>query len=313
MKRAAILALVGATATGKTELAERLAGELDAEIVCADSRQVFRELDVGTGKPPAADRARSPHHLFEALSITERPSAGWYAREAARVIGEIRSRGRTPLLVGGAGLYLHALREGLAEEPALDPAQRERLRVAMAELPAETLHARLAKRDPESAGRLRVRDRQRVSRALEIVELSGRPMGWWHARAQTPLVEGEWRVAEIRLPVAELARRIEQRTRWMFDHGLADEARALVARGLGDALRRLRAVGYDEALEWLAGRLSRAEAEQRTTVRTRQLAKRQRTWFRHQIEARAVEAEGASVETLLESLRAAFAPAGREG
>jgi len=311
MKPAAILALVGATATGKTELAERIADPLGAEIVCADSRQVFRELDVGTGKPAAEERARRPHHLFDALSIEERASAGWFARAASRSIDEIRSRGCTPLLVGGAGLYLKALREGLSEEPALDPGERARLRAELAARPVEELHARLALADPESARRLRSRDRQRVSRALEIFELSGRPIGWWHARAGQPRVAGEWRVAEIRVPPVELAGRIERRTRWMFDHGLLEETRAVLDAGGEAALRKLRAVGYDEALEVLKGRLTRAQAEARTILRTRQLAKRQRTWFRHQVAATAIESGGATWDALSEKLRAVFAESER--
>jgi len=304
MTRSSILAVVGATATGKTELAERLAAALGAEIVCADSRQVFRELDAGTGKPSAAERGRRPHHLFDALSIHERASAGWFARAAARTIEEIRSRGGVPLLVGGAGLYLRALREGLSAEPELDPAARARLRSELDALRVEEMHARLARVDAESASKLRPRDRQRIARALEVAELSGRPMSWWHARAGAPLVTGEWRSVELRVPPAELGRRIEDRTRWMFGNGLIEEARAVIASGEEEALRRLRAVGYDEALELLAGRLTRAEAEAKTSQRTRQLAKRQRTWFRHQIESDVLEAAAASMESVFARARA---------
>ena len=291
MSREPIFALVGATATGKTDLAEEIADRLEAEIVCLDSRQVFRELAAGTGKPDAAALAARPHHLFDALSIDERPSAGWYARAAAAVIGEIRARGKRPLLVGGAGLYLRALQEGLTAEPALDSAAREALRREHAATPVADLHARLAARDPVAAARLRPGDRQRISRALEMIELTGETLGAWQARGATPAVTGEWRVVEVRVPVAEVSRRIEARTTWMFDHGLLDETRALLAAGREESLRRLRAVGYDEALALLAGTLTRADAERRTNERTRQLAKRQRTWFRHQVEAIVVDGE----------------------
>ena len=173
MSDAPIFALVGATATGKTDLGEELAERLDAEIVCLDSRQVFRDLDAGTGKPDAATRAARPHHLFDALTIDERPSAGWYARAAAPVIEAIRARGKRPLLVGGAGLYLRALQEGLAEEAPVDPAVREALRREHAGLPVEELHARLTARDPDAAAQLRPRDRQRLSRALEVIAVTG--------------------------------------------------------------------------------------------------------------------------------------------
>jgi len=293
-----ILALVGATATGKTEVGELLAEALGAEIVCADSRQMFRELDVGTGKPSKTERAARPHHLFDAWSIGDSVSAGEYARRAAAVIRQIRSRSRPPLLVGGAGLYLRALRHGLSQEPALDPEERARLRADLAAQPVEALHARLASQDPERAGRLRRRDRQRITRALEVVELSGRPLGWWHARPPQPPLVGEWRVVELCTPPAELARRIERRTSWMFANGLLDEARAVREAGLESELRRLRAVGYDEALELLEGRLSREQAEALTALRTRQLAKRQRTWFRHQFASERLETEGKNPDSL---------------
>jgi tRNA dimethylallyltransferase len=287
-----LFALVGATATGKTDLAESLAEALNAEIVCADSRQVFRELDLGTGKPARDQLAVRPHHLFDALALEERPSAGWFARAAAVAIGAIRAGGRRPLLVGGAGLYIRALQHGLSVEPPLDPEARARLRQSHAATPVAELRARLAALDPEGAARLRPRDRQRISRALEVVELSGRPLGWWNTRVAEPPVEGAWRIVEVRVPAAELSRRIERRSAWMFANGLVEEVRGLVAAGREPALRALRAVGYDEALALVEGRLTLDDAMRRTTERTRQLAKRQRTWFRHQIAAEAVESEG---------------------
>jgi tRNA dimethylallyltransferase len=298
-----ILALVGATATGKTDLGERLAEALDAEIVCADSRQVFGELDLGTGKPSAADRAARPHHLYDALALEERPSAGWFAREAARTIEGIRARGRTPLLVGGAGLYLRALREGLAEVPEAGEEARAELRREHAALPVEELRARLAQRDPESTARLGPRDRQRLSRALEVVELTGETLGAWHARPAAPLVTGEWRVAELQLPADVVAQNIQERTRWMFDHGLIDEVRALVAGGREAALRRLRAVAYDEALDLLAGTRTRGDAERRTNERTRQLAKRQRTWFRHRFHGVPIENDNNAIASVVRLFR----------
>ncbi len=301
-----VLALVGATATGKTELGEALAERLDAEIVCADSRQVFAALDLGTGKPSAAERAARPHHLFDALRLDERPTAGWFARAAAGVIASLRARGRLPLLVGGAGLYLRALREGLSEEPALDPEARARLRAEHAALPGAELRARLERLDPESAARIRPADRQRASRALEVVELSGRTLGWWRSRTARAGLPGEWRIVQAALPARDLAPRIEARTRAMFAGGLVEEVRALVAAGHGPALRRLRAVGYDEALDLLAGTIGREEAEARTTRRTLQLAKRQRTWFRHQLPSVPLDA----ARPLEERLTAALAVLG---
>jgi len=280
-----LVAVVGVTAAGKTELGERLAEALGGEVVCADSRQVFRDLELGTGKPTVDERARRPHHLFDALALDERASAGWYARVAHDVCEAIRARGRSPILVGGSGLYLRAAMQGLASEPPADPEIRRRLRAELETDGPEALHQRLEAGDPLTAARLAPRDRQRIVRALEVLETSGRPLSWWHAGQEGPRDVSDWRVLEVAVEPAELRLRIATRSRWMFANGLVEETRSLVARGLGPALRALRAIGYDEALDHLEGALSREAAIAQTTLRTAQLAKRQRTWFRHQVEA----------------------------
>ena len=290
--RPRVLVLAGATATGKTAVAEWIAARFGCVVVCADSRQVFRGLDLGTGKPSPAELARLPHRLFDALELGDRASAGWWARAAAAACRDALGAGRTPLLVGGSGLYLRALLHGLTEEPPHDPGLRARLAEEAVRHGTPALHARLAAVDPAAAARLHPTDTQRVSRALEIVEVSGRPLAWWRARRAPPALDAEWLVAELVLPVAETDARIAARTRSMFAAGLADETRGLVEAGKEAALRALRAVGYDEALELNAGLLSREAAEARTTLRTRQLAKRQRTWFRHQLDALRVDARG---------------------
>jgi tRNA dimethylallyltransferase len=299
-----VIAVVGATATGKTELGEALAGALDGEVVCADSRQVFGELEIGTGKPPPADRSARPHHLFDALTLGTRPSAGWYAGAAGAVCSGIHSRGGIPVLVGGSGLWLRAAQHGLSGEPPHDAAVRARLQAELERAGSEALHARLVLADPVTAARLEPRDRQRITRALEVQETSGRPLSWWHERPGEPAVVGEWHVFELTLEPAALDERIARRTRWMFETGLVEEARALVGAGCEAALRVLQAVGYDEALELLAGRMTRAEAEERTNLRTRQLAKRQRTWFRHQVEAVRLDAGTSSAEARLAAILA---------
>ena len=304
MSPSRIIAVVGATATGKTDLGERLAESLGGEVVCADSRQVFRELEVGTGKPTPADRASRPHHLFDALELGQRPSAGWYASAVGALCGAIHSRGCTPVLVGGSGLWLRAAQHGLSGEPPHDAELRARMQAELERVGPEALHERLALVDPATAARLSPRDRQRITRALEVHEVSGRPLSWWHERQGEPAVAGEWVVFELTLPPQELDERIARRTRWMFETGLVEETQALVAAGHEAPLRALCAVGYDEALGLLAGRLTRAGAEERTSLRTRQLAKRQRTWFRHQIEAVRLDGGGAGAgRTLREALR----------
>lgn len=294
-----LVAIVGATATGKTALGEAVAEALHGEIVCADARQVFTELEIGTGKPTPAERGSRPHHLFDARVLGEDTSAGWWARRAAEACEGVWARGSTPVLVGGSGLYVDVLRRGLMAEPPKDAAVRARLRAELAERGVEAMHARLAAVDPEIAARLMVRDQQRIVRALEVWEVSGEPMSRWHARPREGALAGEWRVVEVTCAPALLEPRIAARTRAMFDGGLVEEARELLARGLQVPLGELRAIGYDEAMALLAGEIDRAEAEARTNRRTRQMAKRQRTWFRHQIQAERLDGGALGFDELL--------------
>jgi len=288
--RRTIVALVGATATGKTALGETLAARLGGEVVCADARQVFRELEIGSGKPTPAERAALRHHLFDWLSLGERPSAGGWARAAAAACESCFARGTLPLLVGGSGLYVEALQRGLHPEPPRDAAVRERLQRDCDMSGVEALHARLAALDPDAARALKPRDRQRVLRALEVVEVSGHTLGWWREHAREAPLAAEWRAFQLVVESAALRARIAERTEAMWRAGLLEETRALVAAGKEEALRRLSAIGYDEALEVLAGRLTPEAAKQGMSLRTAQLAKRQRTWFRHQLSATALDA-----------------------
>jgi tRNA dimethylallyltransferase len=290
MSEPRVVAVVGATATGKTALGEALAQALGGEVVCADSRQVYRELEIGTGKPSPEELTRHPHHLFDALTLGTRASAGWYGRAARETCAAIHARGRVPILVGGSGLYLEAAEKGLAAVPPASSEIRARLASEARVTGIEALHARLQRADPATAARVAPRDTQRITRALEVLEASGRPLSSWLAEPAAARVAGEWHVIEIALAPATLAQRIERRTHHMFESGLIAETEALLAAGRGEALAALRAVGYDEALELLAGRMTRAAAEARTSLRTRQLAKRQRTWFRNRIEALRLDA-----------------------
>jgi len=302
-----LVAVVGATATGKSELGEALARALGGEVVCADARQVFRELERGTGKPTPAERSALPHHLFDALTLEECPSAGWYARAAGAACEAVFARGRAPVLVGGSGLYVRALLEGLHPEPPHDVTVRARLRTEMEEWGAEAMHARLARVDPGTAARLAPRDRQRVTRALEVFETSGRPLSEWHAGGPREGLAADARLLEVTCAPAALAARIERRTEAMFAGGLVEEVRALREAGRDEVLERLRAIGYDEALGLLRGTLARAAAIEATNRRTRQLAKRQRTWFRHQVDAARLPAqecwEGAALAAAFAALR----------
>ncbi len=294
-----LVAIVGATATGKTAVGEAVARALGGEVVCADARQVFRELEIGTGRPTPEERASQPHHLFDLWSLGERATAGAWARAAASACEAILARGRTPVLVGGSGLYLSALQLGLHPEPPKDAALRAQLEAECEAVGAEGMHERLRALDPEAAMRLAPRDRQRVLRALEIVRVGGKPLAWWREQPREAPLAAEWRSFELVCESARLTARIEQRTAEMWAAGLEAETAALVGAGLEPALQRLAAIGYDEALAVLAGTLSREAAQARMSERTRQMAKRQRTWFRHQMQAepRSSEVEGLEAVT----------------
>lgn len=294
--RRTLVAIVGATATGKTSLGEAIAERLGGEVVCADARQVFRELEIGTGKPSVAERGARPHHLFEWLPLGERPTAGRWARAAAEVCEACFARGAVPILVGGSGLYLAALERGLHPEPPRDSVTRTELERECDLVGVGEMHARLARLDPEAARELAPRDRQRVLRALEITTVSGHTLAWWRERPRGSPLAAEWRSHEITFPPATLAERIALRTRDMWARGLLAETRALHEAGLEAALRELAAIGYDEAREVLAGRSTHDQAERRMNERTRQLAKRQRTWFRHQMQAEPLDGSQRSAE-----------------
>ncbi len=299
-----LIAIVGVTASGKTAVGEQVAQALGGEVVCADARQVFRELELGTGKPTPAERAAQPHRLFDLHALGESPSAGRWARAAAAVCEDAFARGVTPVLVGGSGLYLNALREGLHAEPPRDPALRAALEAECASAGVEAMHAQLRTLDPATADRLAPRDRQRVLRALEVVRASGHVLAWWRERPRERPLDAEWRAFELTCEPRWLSERIEQRTKQMWSDGLLEETRALVQGGHEPALRALAAIGYDEALARLAGRMTADEAERRMNERTRQLAKRQRTWFRHQMRAEPLPA-AAETEALARRVVAA--------
>lgn len=273
------LCLAGPTAAGKTAVALAFAARRPVEVVSVDSALVYRGLDIGTAKPSAAERAAVPHHLVDIVDPTEPYSAARFVADATRLIDEIRSRGRLPLLVGGTMLYFKALREGLDAMPAADPAVRAALDARAAAVGWPALHAELARVDPPTAAQLAPNDAQRIQRALEVWQLTGRPLSAWHgaprtAAADLPLVSLE---PESR---AWLHARIAERFDAMLAAGLVDEVRALRARGdLHPDLPALRCVGYRQAWEAL-DRGTLEGLRDAGIAATRQLAKRQITWLR---------------------------------
>lgn len=274
-----ILALVGPTGTGKSALALAIAARRGAEIVNCDSRQVYRGLDLGSAKPDAAARARVPHHLFDVVAPDEPFDAARYAALARAALAAIAARGRAAMVVGGTGLYLRALREGLARVPGRDDALRARL-AAVEDANPGTLYARLAAHDPASAARLHPRDRVRLVRALEVLELSGQPLSAWQAAHRRGVAAPlPMRVVGLTLPREALYARLDARAAAMLAAGLVDEVRALRAAGYGGT-RALASIGYREVGRHLDGACTLAEALAAMQRATRQFAKRQLTWFR---------------------------------
>lgn len=271
------IVLCGPTAAGKSGLAVELAERLGAEIVGADSQQVYRGLPVGTAQPSEELRARVPHHLIGFVGPPARMTAARYAELAGQAALEIRSRGRRVLLCGGTGLYLRAALEGLFEAPGADPELRRTLEEEAERIGRPAMHARLAAVDPAAAARLSPNDLLRVVRALEIFEQTGVPLSEQlagHAR-RAPHVT--W--LGVDPPREELQRRIQQRTEHLYRDGLLDEARWLEAEGLR-SWAPASSLGYRDALEQLDGKIPLEEALARTARDTRRYAKRQRTWFR---------------------------------
>lgn len=273
-----LLAIVGPTASGKSEAAVAVAEALGAEIVSVDSMLVYRGMDIGTAKPSPADRARVPHHLIDVVRPSEPFSVARYRELAETAIRGIRARGRRVLLVGGSGLYFRAVVDRLAF-PGMDPRARAWLQLEARALGPERLHARLAELDPVAAARIDPPNVRRTVRALEVAAVTGRPFSAF-AADWARYEPGRVRVAGIEIPREVLAARIEARVRAMVEEGLLEEVRGLLDRGLGRWLTASQAIGYAEFARHLAGELTLEEAVASTVRRTRELARRQMVWFR---------------------------------
>ena len=273
-----LLVVVGPTASGKTDLAHEVALRRGGEIVSADAFAVYRGLDVGTAKPSPERRREVPYHLLDVADPRETFSAGRWAREARPILDDIARRGRLPIVCGGSGFYLSALLEGLPPGDAADPGLRSAL-AAWGRPRPEAAHRFLALNDPVSARRIPPANLRYTLRALEILLTTGaraserpRPGGGWTAR---------WRIAKVGIAPARevLYARIAHRVGAMLDSGWTDEVRRLIDEGNPFESQAFQAIGYREVAEWIQGRADRRETEERIVTATRQLAKRQRTWF----------------------------------
>jgi tRNA dimethylallyltransferase len=274
-------ALLGPTASGKSRLAIQLASAHPIEIVSLDSAQVYRGMDIGTAKPSPEERRAVPHHLIDLIDPTEAYSAGRFREDALRVIGEILSRGRIPLLVGGTMLYYRALSQGIDALPAAEPGLRAQIDARAARHGWPALHADLARVDPVTAARLSPNDAQRIQRALEVWELSGKPLSALQTSGTQRLPFRLRAYALLPADRAELHQRIAARFDAMLRTGLVEELRALRQRHeLTAALPSMRAVGYRQAWRYLEGEIGGKDLRETGIAATRQLAKRQLTWLR---------------------------------
>ncbi len=271
--------VVGPTAVGKTAVGLALGAHWPLEIVSADSRQIYRRLDVGTAKPTRKERARVPHHGLDLIEPGARYSAGHFARDAEQWIADIRARGRLPVVVGGTGLYVRALAEGLFREPALDPGRRRALDAWTARLEPLELLRWAGRLDPGFRGG----GRQRAARAIEVALLSGHPLSYWQQAARARGAIDPWYIV-LTAPRPVLHQRIARRAEEMMRRGLVEEVAAVLSEGHPPGAAGLDGVGVREAVEYLHGRRPRDSVAEAIATSTRQYAKRQQTWFRHQLE-----------------------------
>lgn len=272
-----LVAVVGPTATGKSDLALDLAERFDGEVVNADAMQLYRGMDIGTAKLPPGQRRGVPHHLLGVLRVTETASVAAYQRDARRAVEEVLHRGRTPLLVGGSGLYVQAVLDEL-RFPGTDPAIRAGYEQQLVELGPQELHRQLAQRDPTAAEAILPSNGRRIVRALEVIEMTGEPFS---ANLPAP---GPARYDAVQVgldrPVDQLDERVDQRVTRMFDAGLVEEVRQLEVAGLRAGRTASRALGYQQVLSALDGSGDMAAAAAETAKATRRFVRRQRSWFR---------------------------------
>ncbi|HWI44311.1 MAG TPA: tRNA (adenosine(37)-N6)-dimethylallyltransferase MiaA [Nocardioides sp.] len=273
-----VVAIVGPTASGKTSLSLDLAEALGGEVVNTDAMQVYRGMDIGTAKLPVDQRRGIPHHLLDTLSVRDPATVAEFQGWARAAIAELRSRDRTPVLVGGSALYTRAILDRF-EFPGTDQAVRARLESELDRVGAAVLHERLGRLDPAAAGRILPDNGRRIVRALEVVEITGRPFS-----ATLPVQDyHDPRTVQVGVAIdrATLESRIEQRVRAMFEAGLVAEVEQLLAEGLREGRTAAAAIGYRQVIAHLDGELTLAQAQERTVIATRQFARRQLAWWKN--------------------------------
>lgn len=299
--------ILGPTGSGKTALSEAIAEKIPIEIVSADSRQIYRFMDIGTAKPPAALMQKVPHHFIDILNPDQHYSAGEYARAAREVVGQIFQRKKLPLVVGGSGLYIRALLDGFFKEDVKDPTIRAELERRLEQEGIEPLYAELQRVDPVGAEKIHPRNTRRVIRFLEVYYACGTPMSQIQKAHPDPAPFAALKIGlamERKTLYARLNRRVEE----MFEQGLVEEVRGILAQGFSPELNALNSVGYKEVIAYLCGEIDLFTCKELVKRNTRRYAKRQMTWFRaeknvHWIEVGAEENLCALAERVLTKWR----------
>jgi tRNA dimethylallyltransferase len=307
MPAAKVLLLMGATATGKTDLALEISRRFDVEIISVDSALIYRGMDIGTAKPGPEILHSVPHHLVDIIDPVEPFSVWNFVQQSRQLVDEISGRGRIPLLVGGTMMYCHAFEQGLNRLPEANQALRRRLDLEAQQIGWQAMHDRLAELDPVTASRVRPTDSQRIQRALEVMQLAGEPLSRLHQRQSTGY---PGQIEKIILAVndrAELHQRIETRFMDMLERGFVEEVEALKRRtDLNLSLPSMRCVGYRQLWQFLDNEFSRRQMIDKAVAATRQLAKRQLTWLRKQPQENAFDCLNYRKDAIFNQVKAAF-------
>lgn len=284
VRKKIIKVIVGATASGKSQMALSLAEKIGGVIINADSQQVYSDLRILTARPTADDESLCPHRLYGVLSARESCSAGWWLRHAKMEIDWLRAQGKTPIIVGGTGLYIKALTQGIAEIPDIAPEIRTQAISDYEEMGKNAFGARLQTVDPDFFERLKIHDKQRLIRAYEVWLGSGKSLSWWQKQElRPPYNSDEIEIQKIELPREELYRRCNERFMQMLDNGALEEVTQLMAQNLPDNLPIMKTIGVRELSAYLRGELNLEQTIEKCQTATRQYAKRQITWFNHQL------------------------------
>ncbi|MFP4548139.1 MAG: tRNA (adenosine(37)-N6)-dimethylallyltransferase MiaA [Fidelibacterota bacterium] len=280
--------ITGPTAVGKTSASIELAKMIDGEIVSIDSRQLYKFLDIGTAKPTLREQKEIPHHLIDLFEPTKQVSAGEYRRLAVQTVEGIVNRGKTPIFVGGSGMYIKAITHGIFKESTSHRKVRKELQSEIEEKGNVPLYNRLMEIDPETAKKIHINDAKRITRALEIYKITGKPPSE-HYKAQQPDPAFPTQLFVLHRDRAKTYARINQRVEQMISEGLIEETKDLLNNRYRDAMNELKTLGYQEVIQYLDGEVNLAEMTENLKMNTRRYAKRQLTWSRHQLDAQWIE------------------------